>query len=83
MRPIRNSSCSRGNSRRFTQLDAKVIRPKSMRCRRNMTNSEQQFAKDCSAEYLNVPPTLSPKCADESKKLGEAWNRLQAERAKQ
>ncbi len=43
----------------------------------------QQFAKDCSAEYLKVPPTLSPKCADESKKMGEAGNRLREERAKQ
>ena len=43
----------------------------------------QQFAKDCSAEYLKVPPTLSQKCTDESKKLGEAGKRLQEERAKQ
>ena len=43
----------------------------------------QQFAKDCSAEYLKVPPTLSQKCADESKKLGEAGKRVQEERAKQ
>ena len=43
----------------------------------------QQFAKDCSAEYLKVPPTLSPKCTDESKKLGEAGKRLQEERAQQ
>jgi hypothetical protein len=42
----------------------------------------QQFAKDCSAEYLKVPPTLSQKCTDESKKLGEAGKRLQEERAK-
>jgi hypothetical protein len=43
----------------------------------------QQFAKDCSAEYLKMPPTLSPKCTDESKKMGEAGNRLREERAKQ
>jgi len=42
-----------------------------------------QFRKDCTAEYLKVPPTLSPKCADESTKVGEAWKRLQAERARQ
>ncbi|MGH9604521.1 MAG: hypothetical protein ACRD3N_02360 [Terracidiphilus sp.] len=42
----------------------------------------QQFAKDCSAEYLKVPPTLSPKCVDENKKMKDAWDRLQAERAK-
>ena len=43
----------------------------------------QQFAKDCSAEYLKVPPTLSPRCVDENKKMKDAWDRLQAERAKQ
>ena len=43
----------------------------------------QQFGKDCSAEYLKVPPTLSPKCVDESQKLGEAGKRLQEERARQ
>jgi hypothetical protein len=43
----------------------------------------QQFAKDCSAEYLKVPPTLSPKCTDESEKLGEAGKRFQEQRAKQ
>ena len=43
----------------------------------------QQFAKDCSAEMMNLPRKLSPKCADESKKLKEATERLQAARAKQ
>lgn len=43
----------------------------------------QQYRQDCSAEMLNVPPKLSPKCADENKKVGDAWTRLQAERAKQ
>jgi hypothetical protein len=42
----------------------------------------QQYRKDCSAEMLNIPPKLSPKCTDENKKVGDAWNRLQAERAK-
>jgi hypothetical protein len=42
----------------------------------------QQYRQDCSAEMLNVPPKPSAKCADESKKVGEAWDRLQAERAK-
>ncbi len=42
----------------------------------------QQFRQDCSAEMINVPPKLSPKCADENKKVGDAWGRLQAERAK-
>jgi hypothetical protein len=43
----------------------------------------QQFANDCSGELLKVPPDLSPKCADEDRKLKDAWNRLQAERANQ
>lgn len=43
----------------------------------------QQFGKDCSADYLKMPPTLSPKCVDEDKKMKEVWDRLQAERAKQ
>lgn len=43
----------------------------------------QQFAKDCSAEMLNLPSKLSPKCVDESKKLKEVTDRLQAERSKQ
>jgi len=42
-----------------------------------------QMKKDCSAEYLKVPPTLSPNCTDENKKVTEAWNKLQAERNKQ
>ena len=43
----------------------------------------QQFGKDCSAEFLKVPPSLSPKCSDEDKRVKAAWDRLQAERAKQ
>lgn len=42
-----------------------------------------QFAKDCSAEMLNLPHKLSAKCSDESKKLKDITERLQAERAKQ
>jgi hypothetical protein len=42
-----------------------------------------QFKHDCSAEYLNVPPKISPKCAEEDKKVKDAWDQLQAERAKQ
>jgi hypothetical protein len=41
-----------------------------------------QFRKDCSTEMLDLPQKLSPKCADEDKKVTDAWNRLQAERAK-
>jgi hypothetical protein len=42
-----------------------------------------QFQKDCSAEYFEVPPTLSQKCADEKRQTEDAGKRLQAERAKQ
>lgn len=42
-----------------------------------------KFRADCTAETLKVPPTLSPKCAEESKKLDESWQRLKAEQAKQ
>jgi len=41
-----------------------------------------QFQKDCSEEYLKVPPTLSEKCADEKQKTADAWKRLQDEQAK-
>ncbi len=42
----------------------------------------RQFGRDCSAEYLKVPPNLSQKCVDESKQMGEAGKRLREERAK-
>ena len=42
----------------------------------------KQFAEDCSAEYLKVPPTLSEKCSEESKRMGEAGQRLREELAK-
>lgn len=42
----------------------------------------QQFAKDCSAEMLNLTDKLSPKCAEESKKLKDVTDRLQAARTK-
>jgi len=41
-----------------------------------------QFQQDCNEELLKVPPTLSPKCEDENRKVQDAWNRLQAERGK-
>jgi hypothetical protein len=41
-----------------------------------------QFQQDCNEELLKVPPTLSPKCQDENRKVQDAWNRLQAERSK-
>lgn len=41
-----------------------------------------QFKKDCSADYLKVPPTLSPKCEAENKKMKDVWDQLQTERAK-
>jgi hypothetical protein len=43
----------------------------------------QQFGKDCSAEYLKVPPNLSQKCVDESKQMGDAGKRLREEQVKQ
>jgi hypothetical protein len=42
----------------------------------------QQFRQDCSGEMLSLPSQLSQKCAEESKKVTDAWNQLQAERAK-
>jgi hypothetical protein len=42
----------------------------------------QQFGKDCSSEYLKVPPKLDQKCTDESKQMGEAGRRLREERGK-
>lgn len=42
-----------------------------------------RFHQDCSAEYLKIPPTISDKCSQEDKNVKDAWNRLQAERAKQ
>jgi hypothetical protein len=44
---------------------------------------EAQFRKDCTAEYMKVPPTLSPKCADEKKNADDAYKRLQDKRATQ
>ena len=41
-----------------------------------------QFQKDCTAEYLKVPPTLSPKCADEKAKLEDVGKQLRDELAK-
>ena len=41
-----------------------------------------QFHTDCSAEMENIPPKLSPKCSAEDKKVTDAWNQLQAQRAK-
>lgn len=42
----------------------------------------QQYRKDCFAELTNIGSKLSPKCSDEKQRLSEAWNRLQAERAR-
>jgi hypothetical protein len=41
-----------------------------------------QFQQDCSAEMLNIPPKLSPKCTDEQARLKTAWDQLVAERLK-
>ncbi len=42
----------------------------------------KQFQLDCSAEYLDIPPKISPKCKDEDTRMKDAWNRLKAERSK-
>ena len=42
-----------------------------------------QFQRNCTEEYLKVPPTLSPKCANEKNKLEDVGRQLQAERTKQ
>ena len=42
----------------------------------------KQFQQDCSAEYLDIPPKISPQCKDENTRMKDAWNRLQAERSK-
>ncbi len=42
----------------------------------------KQFQQDCSGEYLDVPPKISPKCKYEDTRMKAAWDQLQAERAK-
>lgn len=42
----------------------------------------KQFHQDCAAEYLSVPPKVSAKCQEEDAKVKNAWDRLQAERAR-
>jgi hypothetical protein len=53
------------------------------RLQKEYQRESEQFGKDCSAEYLKVPPTLSPKCNDENTKMKQTWDQLQAERARQ
>jgi hypothetical protein len=53
------------------------------RLQKEYQQESEQFGRDCSAEYLKVPPTLSPKCNDENAKMKRTWDQLQAERAKQ
>lgn len=43
----------------------------------------KQYRQDCSGEMLDLPAKPSPKCTAEDKRVTEAWNQLQAERAKQ
>jgi hypothetical protein len=52
------------------------------RLQKEYQQESEQFGRDCSAEYLKVPPTLSPKCNDENTKMKQTWDQLQAERAK-
>jgi len=42
----------------------------------------KQYQHNCSGEYLEVPPKVSPKCKDEETKMNEAYKRLQTERAR-
>jgi hypothetical protein len=49
---------------------------------KDYNDSVAKFKMDCSAEYLKIPPTLSPKCVEEDQQRTEAWKRLQDERAK-
>jgi len=42
----------------------------------------KQYQQDCSGEYLDVPPKISPKCKGEEAKMNDAWNRLKTERSK-
>jgi len=43
----------------------------------------QKYRTDCSAEVLNMPKELSPRCADEQKRMNDAYQRLQAEQKRQ
>jgi hypothetical protein len=52
------------------------------RLQKEYQQESEQFGRDCSAEYLKVPPTLSPKCNDENTKMKQTWDQLLAERAK-
>jgi hypothetical protein len=52
------------------------------RLQKEYQQESEQFGRDCSAEYLKVPPTLSPKCNDENTKMKQTWDQLQAERGK-
>ncbi len=80
------------NAARFTVLSAVSVlvlagceshQTKVDRLQKEYDRLSQQFAKDCSAEYLKTPPNLSPKCADKSKQMGEAGKRLREERARE
>ena len=53
------------------------------RLQKEYQQESEQFGRDCAAEYLKVPPTLSPKCNDENAKMKHTWEQLQAARAKQ
>jgi hypothetical protein len=52
------------------------------RLQKEYQQESEQFGRDCSAEYLKVPSTLSPKCNDENTKMKQTWDQLLAERAK-
>lgn len=39
----------------------------------------QQFRTDCTAETLRMPAQLSAKCADEQKRMNDAYKRLHSQ----
>ena len=66
----------------ITTLGCQSHRAKVDGLQKKYDQLSQQFGKNCSTEYLKVPPTLSPKCNDENQRMKEVWDQLQAERAR-
>lgn len=66
----------------ITGVGCRSHQTKVAELQRRYDKLNQQFGKDCSAEFLKVPPSLSRKCRAEDKEVKTAWDRLQAERTK-
>jgi uncharacterized protein HemX len=49
---------------------------------RDYDQAAQQFRTDCTAETLRMPAQLSTKCADEQKRMNDAYGRLQSQQQK-